>query len=233
MGPLPANDEHPSHDVTLGELLIKHVYDTLRNSSYWNQTLLIVTYDEHGGFFDHVPTPQTGVPNPDGRNSTLPPFNFDRLGVRIPTVMASPWINQGTVVHEADGPTSTSQFEHSSIAATLKTLFGLSDFLTKRDEWAGQFTSVLTQRTTPRTDCPLTMPDPALSAETVQTTAKRPLNDLQKSLIRLSSSLHGSLYDGEDLANEESGAIYIQEQMEKLLGRERPLTSNIRKQLEL
>jgi len=119
---LAATDEHPSHDVSLGDRLIADVYSTLRNSPYWNTTLFIVTYDEHGGYFDHAPTPLTGVPNPDGMNAKAPdpPFGFNRLGIRVPTVMASPWINKGTVVHEATGPTNTSHYEHSSVAATLK-----------------------------------------------------------------------------------------------------------------
>ena len=59
----------------------------------WNSTLFIITYDEHGGFFDHVPPPQEGVPNPDGI-LTKGGFNFTRLGVRIPTIAISPWIEQ-------------------------------------------------------------------------------------------------------------------------------------------
>jgi phospholipase C len=72
-------DEHPHYepdlltgDVAYGEFLIKLVYDTLRHSPQWEQTLFIVTYDEHGGFYDHVPPPQDGIPNPDGLNTTNP-----------------------------------------------------------------------------------------------------------------------------------------------------------------
>lgn len=60
-----ANDQHPDHDVRAGEALMKEVYESLRASPQWNQTLLIVTYDEHGGYWDHVPTPLAGVPSPD------------------------------------------------------------------------------------------------------------------------------------------------------------------------
>ncbi len=90
----PANDEHPSHDVSQGELLIKQVYELVRNSPIWNTTLLILTFDEHGGFYDHVPTPTKDVPSPDGINSTEPPFDFRRLGVRVPTILISPWVNK-------------------------------------------------------------------------------------------------------------------------------------------
>jgi len=88
-----ASDMHPSHSVAEGEKLIKKIYEALRVSPVWNETLFIITYDEHGGFYDHVPTP-LNVPNPDGLNSTNPPFNFTRIGVRIPTIMISPWINR-------------------------------------------------------------------------------------------------------------------------------------------
>lgn len=92
-----ANDDHPAHDVGNGQRLVKEVYETLRASPQWNESLLVVSYDEHGGFYDHVETPFVGVPNPDGISGPAPFFfDFDRLGVRIPTVMASPWIKKGT-----------------------------------------------------------------------------------------------------------------------------------------
>lgn len=94
---IPANDDHPSHDVANGQKLVKQVYETLRASPQWNETLFIITYDEHGGFYDHVETPYLGVPNPDGNNGPAPFFfKFDRLGVRVPTIMVSPWIKKGT-----------------------------------------------------------------------------------------------------------------------------------------
>lgn len=93
----PANDDHPSHDVANGQKLVKEVYETLRGSRQWNESLLVITYDEHGGFYDHVQTPYVNVPSPDG-NTGPPPnfFKFDRLGVRVPTIMVSPWIKKGT-----------------------------------------------------------------------------------------------------------------------------------------
>ena len=76
---------HPDHDVSLGEELVKQIYENLRASPIWEESVFMITYDEHGGFFDHV-HPPTNVPNPDGKNSTDDPFDFTRLGVRIPTV---------------------------------------------------------------------------------------------------------------------------------------------------
>ncbi len=94
------NDQHPPHSVKEGERIIKNVYESLRNGPQWNETLYIITYDEHGGFFDHVSPPQEGVPNPDGILGKGVGFNYTRLGVRIPTIAISPWIEKGTLVHE-------------------------------------------------------------------------------------------------------------------------------------
>lgn len=94
---IPANDDHPSHDVANGQMLVKEVYEALRSSPQWNESLLVITYDEHGGFYDHVQTPYVNVPSPDGNTGPAPSFfKFDRLGVRVPTIMVSPWIKKGT-----------------------------------------------------------------------------------------------------------------------------------------
>lgn len=93
----PANDDHPSHDVAAGQRFVKEVYETLRSSPQWNEMAFLITYDEHGGFFDHVPTPVSHVPSPDGVIGPDPFFfRFDRLGVRVPTLLISPWIDKGT-----------------------------------------------------------------------------------------------------------------------------------------
>lgn len=77
---IAASDQHPDHDVSIGDQLIKSIYDAVRASPLWEKTAFIITYDEHGGFFDHVPPPMN-VPNPDGLNSTDDPFDFTRLGM--------------------------------------------------------------------------------------------------------------------------------------------------------
>ena len=96
------NSHHPLGSVKAGELLIKQTYEALRKSPIWESSMLIVTYDEHGGFYDHVVPPSDGVPSPDGINSPLPgdpswvpPFSFDRLGVRVPVVLVSPCLDPG------------------------------------------------------------------------------------------------------------------------------------------
>ncbi|OIW10473.1 hypothetical protein TanjilG_00411 [Lupinus angustifolius] len=186
---LPGNDDHPSHDVYRGQMLVKEVYQTLRASPQWNQTLLLITYDEHGGFYDHVPTPLRGVPSPDGIQSSEN-FNFDRLGVRVPTIAVSPWIEKGTLVHGAKGPTPTSEYEHSSIPATVKKIFNLPNFLNKRDEWAGTFESILQTRKEPRTDCPRYLPTPVKIRKS-EADEEASLSEFQQELIQLGAVLKG------------------------------------------
>ncbi|KVI06177.1 Phosphoesterase [Cynara cardunculus var. scolymus] len=136
----PANDDHPSHDVANGQNLVKEVYETLRASPQWNESLLVITYDEHGGFFDHVKTPYKDVPSPDGNTGPAPSFfKFDRLGVRVPTIMVSPWIKKGTEVlpeaaplreTEPDEARGLSQFQSEvvQLAAVLNGDHFLSSF---------------------------------------------------------------------------------------------------------
>ncbi|XP_062198066.1 non-specific phospholipase C4-like [Phragmites australis] len=187
---LPGNDDHPSHDVAEGQRLVKEVYEALRSGPQWHETLLVITYDEHGGFFDHVPTPIAGVPSPDGIVSAAPvSFNFDRLGVRVPALFISPWIDPGTVVHRPSGPEPTSQYEHSSIPATVKKIFNLKEFLTKRDAWAGTFDSVLT-RATPRTDCPEKLPEP-VRLRSAEAEEHREISEFQAELVQLGAALNG------------------------------------------
>jgi phospholipase C len=164
----PANSQHPPHDARYGDNLIADVYQALRaNSAVWQQCALIVTYDEHGGFYDHVIPPSKNVPNPDGINSPppgntasfAPSFAFDRLGLRVPTIIASPWIAQGTV--------DSTQYQHTSVLATLKALFGLPNFLTKRDASANSFDALFSALSAPRTDTPTTLPRATIPPVTV------------------------------------------------------------------
>ncbi|XP_010909833.2 non-specific phospholipase C6 [Elaeis guineensis] len=188
----PANDDHPSHDVANGQKLVKDVYEALRASPQWNESLLIITYDEHGGFYDHVATPNVGIPSPDGIIGPEPyNFGFDRLGVRVPTIAISPWIKKGTVVTRPNGPTPTSEFEHSSIPATIKKLYNLtSDFLTQRDAWAGTFESILSELTSPRTDCPEVLPD-VLPLRATGAKEEKLLSEFQGEIVQLAAVLCG------------------------------------------
>jgi phospholipase C len=124
------NDQHPPHNILYGEQLIAAVYNAVRSAPTWPRTLLIVTYDEHGGCFDHVPPPPAvspGGPYPDG-------FAFDRYGVRVPAVIVSPYVAPGSIIPPLARAESEPSFpfDHCSIQATLHRLFDLGPPLTPR-----------------------------------------------------------------------------------------------------
>jgi len=137
-----ASDEHPPHDLKYGEMLLSAVVSSLAQSDYWEDSLLVVLFDEHGGFYDQV-SPPTGVPNPDGRVSGNPAFDFSRLGIRVPAVLVSPFIDVQTI--------DATVYEHASVPATLNKLFNLGpeNFLTARDRAANTFERNV-QRSQPR-----------------------------------------------------------------------------------
>ena len=128
-----ANDQHPPHDVQLGEHLIADVYDALRQSPSWEKTLFVIVYDEHGGIYDHVLPPP--AVNPDGLWSHEPECSFEQLGLRVPAVLVSPRIAKKTV--------DSTIYDHASLLATVKEIFGLKPFLTERDRQAKTFTHLL------------------------------------------------------------------------------------------
>ncbi len=139
------NSQHPNYDVSRGEQLIHDVYETLRGGPGWPGTLLIITYDEHGGCFDHV-APPSGATPPDADAGEFG-FDFTRFGVRVPAVLVSPLIQAGTVFRV---PAGTTPIDHTSILKTVQERWSLSS-LTARDARAPSLGGVLTL-TTPRTD---------------------------------------------------------------------------------
>jgi phospholipase C len=128
--------------VLAGEQFIASVYmHILNNESLWKSTLLLVVWDEHGGIFDHVTPP--GCPADEFSNDKVG-FHFDRLGVRVPAVLISPWIDEGTVIEDV--------YDHASIPATVTEHFiGAYDERSPREKNAKTFLDVLT-RATPRED---------------------------------------------------------------------------------
>mmetsp|Transcript_51952 Transcript_51952/g.143913 ORF Transcript_51952/g.143913 Transcript_51952/m.143913 type:complete len:512 (-) Transcript_51952:14-1549(-) len=164
--------DHPCHDAAKGERLQKDVYEALRAGPKWNRTLLLFVYDDAGGYYDHMVPPYEGVPWDESPcwaskageqpSSCGEPFDFRRLGLRTTAMLLSPWVPKGAVFQEPKGPTPTSQFDETSLLATLKNLFNLSSFLTKRDAWAGSFDELLLDA--PRTDCPMHFPEPPTPA---------------------------------------------------------------------
>lgn len=147
------NSQHPLADITDGERLIKTVYEAIRNSPHWEHSVLIITYDEHGGFYDHVPPPPAAPP--EDRivfpHNVHHGFAFDQLGVRVPAVVVSPLIPRGTVDHTT--------YDHTSLLATVEHLFGL-DPLTRRDAEANHLLHLFALPE-PRRDAPTVLPDPA------------------------------------------------------------------------
>jgi phospholipase C len=151
-GAVLASDQHPDHHVQEGERLIAAVYNAIRqNAGLWESTALLVVYDEHGGIYDHVAPPACltdgFIAQPDA-TQTGKPFLFDRLGVRVPAILVSPWVARGTVVP------STRVFEHASIPATA-TKFFLGDYADRspREKAAETFLDLLTLDVM-RTDAP-------------------------------------------------------------------------------
>ena len=100
------NDDHPPHHVGLGQLFIASIYEALAQSPLWERTLFIINYDEHGGFYDHVPPPQV----PDDYEG------FEQLGFRVPALIIGPWVKQGV------DPTV---YDHASILKYVCERFGI------------------------------------------------------------------------------------------------------------
>ena len=181
------------------------------------------------------------MPNPDGIDSQDPPFDFTRIGLRVPTIMASPWIKSGSVFH---APTAEeipegqvgSQFEHSSICAAIKNMFNLPKFLTNRDAWAASFHNTIVNSEYPRVDCPTQLPVPGgsqareaykiaqatpvtketiLRDELLGNVSKLPLSDLQYEVLQIANGINGGKFDIHSLKTEHEGAIFVRESLKK------------------
>ena len=98
----PGNDDHPPADMAHGQDFVNRIVQALIAGPQWDTTLLMITYDEHGGFYDHQ-NPPTDAPALRGGRTTL--------GPRVPTFLVSPWIKRQDVIH--------SRFDHTSIGATI------------------------------------------------------------------------------------------------------------------
>jgi phospholipase C len=108
-----ASDDHPPADLVVGQQFITDVYNALAQSPQWKSTLLVITYDEHGGFFDHVPPPGTQLGPPEWLNKVprIHAEGADYMGPRVPTFVISPFVNPGSVSHAV--------FDHTSIIKTI------------------------------------------------------------------------------------------------------------------
>ena len=142
------NDQHPPTDVAHGEALIAQIYNALRqNEELWQSTLFVLLYDEHGGFCDHVPPPPTVAPDSNTKS-----FAFNLLGLRVPAVLISPWLDAGVL---------STVFDHTSLLKYLTDKWGLGP-LGARVPQANSFAGALSTRTSGRTDCPASLVVPVV-----------------------------------------------------------------------
>jgi phospholipase C len=150
--------QHPLDDVTRGESLIKATYEAVRNSPLWNSSLIIITWDEHGGFFDHVPPPAAVAPGDTAPGSQYNQygFTFQQYGPRVAALAISPLIPANLIDHRV--------YDHASIPATLEARFGLKP-MTQRDASAQSLMSLVSLEN-PRGDTPPALPAPAQSGVT-------------------------------------------------------------------
>jgi phospholipase C len=129
------NDMHPPHIVSFGDQLVATVYNALRaNVEMWKKTMFVIIFDEHGGCYDHAPPPKAPPPGPVHGDNPHPAFAFDRYGVRVPAVIASPYIKRNTILRPSDNypEDGAAPFDHASVINTLRQRFGLGDPLTAR-----------------------------------------------------------------------------------------------------
>jgi phospholipase C len=210
----PENDEHPPDNpveidgysnVLQGELLIYNIYQTLVNSPNWNSTLFVIIYDEHGGCYDHVPPPAPVV-SPDGKVIPVNEpggsgFEFNRLGVRIPAVLVSPLIAQGTI--------SNTGFDHTSVIRTVIECFGIQEggqpaTLLNREANANYIDDQIITLTTPRPKPPppppplITPRQPPGFVPERKAPDKRSLTKFQKDMMKRAAH-HLALHTGQQV----------------------------------
>jgi len=174
------NDQHPPVDIRSGEQLIADIYNAIKKSPKWEQTMFVITYDEHGGTFDHFP-PTATAKSPekkvvDGQMG----FRFNRFGLRVPTVVISPLIEEGTIGR----PSGYVPFDHTSIIKTVQNCFKLNGNLTERDKAAPDLSCLLTLDT-PRKRKPEVDPLPYPKPE------GKEVNDLHRFSMNILSDLSG------------------------------------------
>lgn len=125
-----SNSFHPPGDIRNGEAFLNGVYKAVTTGPRWKNSLLIITFDEWGGFFDHV-VPEA-APIPQGERDI---GNTDGLrGFRVPTILVSPFVKRGTV--------SSRVYDHASILKLIETRWNLAP-LTVRDAGANDLTDEL------------------------------------------------------------------------------------------
>ena len=153
---------HPSGRISDGEAYLKSIYEALRQGPQWDQTLFIITFDETGGFHDHMPPPL--APRPDNLTVTVTntnaanyTFEFNRLGGRLPHIMISPWIRHGVENLGVNSDGDVLPYRATSLLSTLGHYYGFEPF-NDRIRTAPTFDHVI--GTTFRDDLPWDLPTP-------------------------------------------------------------------------
>lgn len=192
-------DYHPPHNICRGEQFLADIYKAVRTSPYRDDILLVITFDEHGGIYDHVPPPPKATAPQPGPVSRDGQFHFDRFGVRVPAIVISSYVNSGTVFR---APSGSAPYDHTSILATLRDWLGLvpsTKFLAKLKNWFGgtakhPFLPSPRIANAPTLEPVLTLPHaradwPVITAkcqiDASDTSLDTPLNDVQKSLLAI------------------------------------------------
>jgi len=148
---LDQNDDHPPHNVMKAQKLIADVYNAIRsNEELWQSSLLIVCYDEHGGFYDHVTPPKAEPPD-----DKISKYSFDQYGVRVPALLVSPWVGR-RVEHTV--------FDHTSILKYLIDKWSLEP-LTKRSTAAASIGCAIQMQKLKQTPGFIRIPYSSLIAE--------------------------------------------------------------------
>ena len=228
----PHNDQHPSGydtivpidgpgkvgSVLLGEKLIWEVYNAVKNSNgaengsgnTWKNTLLIITHDEHGGCFDHVPP--KAAPTPDGNKPAgQDGFKFDRLGIRVPMIMVSAHIDPQTIVN--------TEHRHTSFLHTMSKKWKLSH-LTDRDKLANDFTEVFNaEKIRDRSEWP-DLPEPVITENFGGYDFSNTLiGDLEKNILRAVSQWKtGSTAEAEKIHTIKEAMRYLYARQDELPG---------------
>ncbi|OOQ89248.1 phosphatidylglycerol specific phospholipase C [Penicillium brasilianum] len=161
---LDTNSMHPTGNVSTGQVLLKQVYDAVRTGPQWDKTLLLISFDETGGFYDHVAPPLAVRPDnktytekaKDGSSYT---FNFDRLGGRMPTWLVSPYAPKGYVENNGIDPATgkSASYSATSVLKTLGYLWDLED-LTPRVSHSPAFDHLIGPKA--RSSAPTTLANP-------------------------------------------------------------------------
>ena len=177
------NDNHPELPIAPGEAYLRRIYTALTaNPQRWAKTVFIVTYDEHGGFFDHVPPPRVPSPVPPGASYTAP---FRSTGVRIPALVVSPFVQRGTVVSDT--------LDNTSLLQLLAERFdpnsaGYSPEVNARRTAGIKSASLALNATPPRGDIPAAPAAPAVPAGLVNP-VRPPTTPMKKAFFEAAQRL--------------------------------------------